>query len=247
MNKALFTLLVVFITSPAFAVDDEVKARISESLKTLVPNTEISSVSPSPVPGLYRVIVDGQVLYMSKDGRYLVQGSVYDVKQRKDLTANVMAGIRHKLLADVEPASMITFAPPKDKIRHEVTVFTDIDCGYCRKLHSQIEEYNEYGIAVHYMFFPRAGLNSHSYDKAVSVWCAEDQKAALTNAKQGTEPKPLQCDNPVKAQYQLGRQVGITGTPGIIAEDGTLLPGYLPPATLVQRLDALKADEAQGG
>lgn len=241
MQKSyLFIVLVLFTAGRAHAVDDAVRERLTESIKALAPSVTISSIEPSPIPGLYEVVADMRVLYMTGDGRYLLQGNIFDTENRVDVTAGALGAIRNKALAGVDPAKQITFAPPANEVRHEVTVFTDIDCGYCRKLHSQIKDYNEYGIAVHYMFFPRGGLNSHSFDKAVSVWCADDSKAALTAAKQGNEPKPLQCENPIKEQFLLGQRLGITGTPGIFTENGTLLPGYLPPAVLAQRLDAMK-------
>jgi thiol:disulfide interchange protein DsbC len=124
-------------------------------------------------------------------------------------------------------------------------VFTDIDCGYCRKMHSQIEEYMAEGISISYLAFPRAGLGSNSFDKFVSVWCAQDKHAALTDAKAGTDPEPLQCENPILEQYDLGRAMGVTGTPALLTLDGTLIPGYMPPEQLRQRLEALEASLAQ--
>jgi thiol:disulfide interchange protein DsbC len=120
-------------------------------------------------------------------------------------------------------------------------VFTDIDCGYCRKLHSQIDEYNKQGIAIHYMAFPRAGIGSHSYEKAVSVWCADDPRNALTQAKLGAEPDPLQCDNTIAQQYQLGVDLGVSGTPSLLTSAGQMIPGYVPPEQLRARLDQMAA------
>ena len=132
----------------------------------------------------------------------------------------------------------IEFLP--EKMDHHITVFTDIDCGYCRKLHAEMKEYNELGIGISYMFFPRAGLKSESYDKAVNVWCAADQRNAMTMAKAGEAVDAKVCDNPITAHYNAGMAVGVTGTPALVLEDGTLMPGYLPPAQLKQRLDMMK-------
>jgi thiol:disulfide interchange protein DsbC len=118
-------------------------------------------------------------------------------------------------------------------------VFTDIDCGYCRKLHAQINDYMKAGISVEYLFFPRAGVGSESFDKAVSVWCAKDRKAAFTAAKAGKDPAPAKCDNPVADQYKLGAQGGVDGTPTILAADGTKIGGYLAPDQLVAKLQAI--------
>ena len=134
----------------------------------------------------------------------------------------------------------ISFAP--EKTDYDLLVFTDIDCGYCRKLHNQMEEYNENGIAIHYLAFPRAGIGSASYDKYVSVWCADDQQAAMTLAKNGGENESASCPNPIAEQYDLGRELGVTGTPAIVTTDGMLIPGYVPPAQLRQRLEAMAAN-----
>jgi thiol:disulfide interchange protein DsbC len=133
----------------------------------------------------------------------------------------------------------IAYSPSKAK--HTVTVFTDIDCGYCRRMHQQMSEYNQLGIAVEYMFFPRAGVGSESFDKAVSVWCAADRAKALTDAKAGTALDKKECANPIEEEYALGNRIGISGTPAVIATDGTQLGGYLPPEQLLQRLDQLTA------
>lgn len=241
MHKSIAVILACLLATAVQAKDSPARQRIAETLEALAPGAEVTHVEPSPIPGLYQVVVDGRVVYVSENGRYLVQGTIFDAKKHLNLTAKASAKVRRKLLAQVDPDKTITFAPPPDEIRHEVMVFTDIDCPYCRKMHSQIQAYNEYGIAVHYLFFPRAGIGSRSFRKAVSVWCAEDSKAALTAAKNGNPPKPLTCENPVKEQYLLGRKLGIRGTPGVIAENGQIVGGYLPPRRLAQKLDALEA------
>lgn len=244
MRKWVFILAAAFSVSAA--AEDEAATKIREALQSLAPNATIEAIERSPVTGLYEVTVGAQIIYMTPDGRYLMQGSLYDTETRTDLTSQALAKVRKAALEDVESSEYITFSPEDKQVQHEVTVFTDIDCGYCRRLHSQIEQYNEYGIAVNYLFFPRAGLNSHSYEKAVSVWCAEDSKSALTAAKQGAEPEPRTCENPVADQFQLGKDLGVQGTPAIIAADGTMLPGYMPPPQLVERLDSLAGADKVG-
>jgi thiol:disulfide interchange protein DsbC len=220
---------------PVFAQDhfDLVEQRI----RTLAPQAESIAVSETPVQGLLQVQVDSDIVYASADGKYLIQGRIIDLDTRADITEQAKAVQRLALLKDVDVSQEITFAPANPV--YELTVFTDVDCGYCRKLHSQIAEYNQQGIAIHYMAFPRAGIGSPSYDKFVSVWCADDQQTALTNAKLGNDPVPEQCENPVAAQYELGVQMGVTGTPALVTADGTLIPGYVPPADLRQRLDSM--------
>jgi thiol:disulfide interchange protein DsbC len=156
---------------------------------------------------------------------------------RTNITDQAEAGIRAVLLAGLNAAEQISFSPENPD--YELLVFTDLDCGYCRKLHDQVAEYNQAGIAIHYLAFPRAGIGSASYNKFVSVWCSSDQQEALTLAKSGSDPDPLQCPNPITEQYELGRKVGVTGTPAMVTSNGTLIPGYMPPAKLRERLDLL--------
>ena len=212
-------------------------SNVEERIRALAPQAASIAISETPIEGLLMVQVGGDVVYATADGRYMVQGRVIDMETREDLTESAKADVRRELLAKADSKSQITFAPVET--RYDLTVFTDIDCGYCRKLHAQMDEYNQQGIAIHYMAFPRAGIGSHSYDKAVSVWCASDQRSAMTQAKLGAEPDPAQCDNPIEAQYQLGRDLGVTGTPSLLTADGQMIPGYVPPEQLRQRLDQL--------
>lgn len=227
---------------PVFAQDQF--ELVEQRIRTLVPNAESIAVSETPIQGVLQVQVNGDIVYASADGKYLIQGRIIDLETRADLTEKAKAVQRLELLKGIDETKEITFAPA-DPV-YDLTVFTDVDCGYCRKLHSQIAEYNQQGIAIHYMAFPRAGIGSPSYDKFVSVWCAADQQTALTNAKAGNDPVPEQCENPVAAQYELGVQLGVTGTPALLTADGTLIPGYVPPADLRQRLDSMAGVAAAG-
>jgi thiol:disulfide interchange protein DsbC len=215
---------------------------VEERIRALAPSAKSIAVSETRLNGILQVQIEGDIVYATDDGRYLLQGRVIDMDTREDLTELAKADIRKELLDEIDVTSQIEFVP--EKTDYDLTVFTDIDCGYCRKLHSQMSEYNDQGIAIHYMAFPRAGIGSASYDKFVSVWCADDQQEALTNAKAGTEPEPKQCDNPIAEQYQLGIALGVTGTPAIMTRDGQLIPGYVPPATLRERLDSMSVTTA---
>jgi len=210
---------------------------VQAKLHALVPNAKTIAISETPIDGILQVQINSDIVYMSADGQYLLQGQIMDIDSRTNLTDQAKSGIRQELLENLNADEQITFAPENPK--YNLLVFTDLDCAYCRKLHSQIDEYNKQGIAIHYLAFPRAGIGSPSYDKFVSVWCADDQKAALTLAKSGADPAPLECPNPVADQYNLGLQVGVTGTPALVTSDGTLIPGYMPPAQLRQRLDTM--------
>jgi len=229
-------LIAAALSVAAFSASAD-EAAVESAIKSLVPAAKIDSIAESQVPNFYQVVLQGQVIYVSADGKYLFQGSVFDIPNKTDLTEAAKAGLRRGALAAVGPERRIIFPAKNEK--YAVTVFTDIDCGYCRRMHGEMAEYNKRGISVEYLFFPRAGVGSEAFDKAVSVWCAADRNKALTIAKSGDKLESKTCDNPVAADYELGQQVGVTGTPAVYTRDGTQLGGYLPPEQLLQRLDAL--------
>ena len=248
MNRLplLMTTLVtclLMMTTNANAREVQSFDAVEAKIRTLVPNAQTIAISETPIEGILQVQINSDIVYVTADGQYLLQGQIMDIDSRTNITDQAKSGIRLGLLNDLNPEEQISFEP--ENAKYELLVFTDIDCGYCRKLHNQIAEYNEEGIAIHYMAFPRAGVGSGSYDKFVSVWCADDQQEALTLAKNGTDPLPLTCPNPIAQQYQLGRDVGVTGTPALVTTDGTLIPGYMPPAQLRQRLESLQAVAAE--
>jgi len=211
-------------------VDQAKIDNVTKNLKMMVPGLKDASVSPAPVPGLYEVIVGPDVLYVTQDGRYLIQGSIIDLEARENLTAPRVAQAAATAIERVGEENMVIYEPKEAK--HTVTVFTDIDCGYCRKLHSQMDKYLGYGIRIRYLFFPRAGLQSESYRKAVAVWCADDRNEAMTIAKSGQKIEMKECENPVGNHHALGEQMGIRGTPALVLEGGEQLPGYVPPDRL---------------
>lgn len=217
---------------PVFKGEDAV---VSAALQKIAPGVVISSIKASPLPGIKEVMVDGRVLYVSNDGKYLLQGSLIEMPSRRNLSQASEAQERKGLLAGIPASQKITFAPANPKYR--VTVFTDIDCGFCRKMHTQIADYNKAGISVEYLFFPRAGEKSESWDKAVSVWCAPNRQKALTDAKADRPVPKKTCTNPIAEDYALGRKVGVDGTPAVFGPDGTQLGGYLPPAEVLAKLN----------
>jgi len=214
-------------------------ATVRKALTTLAPKVKIDSLIPAPIAGMTEVTAAGQTVYVTNDGKYLVTGSIVEIATKRNLTEASRAVLRREALKTVTASQMIVFAPPKPK--YTVTVFTDVDCAYCRKLHSQIADYNKAGIAVDYLFFPRAGIPSESYDKAVSVWCATNRQQALTDAKKGLPVTKATCANPVTQDYELGRRFGFDGTPAIYTADGTAIGGYLSPTEMKARLDELAA------
>ncbi len=234
-----FIACLLMTTANAGANEDQDFNAVEAKIRALVPNAKTIAVSETPIADLLQVQINTDIVYVTANGQYLVQGQIMDIDTRTNITDQAKSGIRLSLLSDLKKDQQITFAPEKPK--YDLLVFTDIDCGYCRKLHNEMAGYNELGIAIHYMAFPRAGIGSDSYDKFVSVWCSADQKEALTLAKNGTDPLPQKCPNPIADQYELGREVGVTGTPALVTSDGTLIPGYMPPEQLRERLDSLEA------
>ncbi len=211
--------------------DNALKAK----LEALLPGINVESLTALEGTGLYEAVVDGEIVYFSKDGRYVFQGDVIALESRENITANKRLEMKQKILASLNEDDMIVFEPKKTQ--YTLTVFTDIDCGYCRKLHQQMSAYNDLGIKIRYMAFPRTGLDSDSFNKAVSVWCAKDRQQAMTDSKSGTNLAIKDCDNPVRAHFDAGRRLGVTGTPALFLDSGQLLPGYIPPMRLKQILD----------
>ncbi|MCF6317754.1 MAG: DsbC family protein [Proteobacteria bacterium] len=237
------TLTLFLITS--FVVNaQEPSKEILAGVKNLAPTAKVSSVVETPIKGVSEIVIEtgrgGEVYYISNDGKYLMNGNMIDTATREDLTENKKSAIRKKLMSKFGKQERIDFLPKED-MQHHVYVFTDIDCGYCRKMHKQMDEYNKLGIGISYLFYPRSGIGTPSYDKSVTVWCADNQQEAMTNAKAGIKLENKTCDNPIANHYKTGQTIGVAGTPAIVLENGKLLPGYLPPEALLQRLNVLNA------
>lgn len=219
----------------AAQVSADAEKAIRASLDKLNLSGEIKAVSPAPVDGLYQVQLEsGRLLYASENGDHIIQGAIFDVSgaQPRNLTAEAEAkGIGEAI--DAIPRSEMVIFPATERKAH-ITVFTDTDCGYCRKLHTEIDELNELGIEVRYAAFPRGGMSTETARTMQSIWCAKDQQAAMTRAKQGDSVKAATCDDPVAKQFELGRQVGVQGTPAIFLGNGVLIPGYKPAAALAK-------------
>jgi len=231
----LITASMLSISSMAMSAENDDVNRIIDVLAKIIPDEKPDAVTKSPVSGLYEVVYGPDIMYLTGDGRFLLQGDLVDLELQKNLTEEKRSSARLKVIESIDPDTMISFAPKK--VKHVVTVFTDIDCPYCRKMHSQIQDYLDRGIEVRYLAFPRSGLNTPSYFKAVSVWCADDRKEALTVAKAGGKIDDKTCDNPVRSHMEVGSQVGVTGTPTIVLEDGSVMPGYVPAQQLSALLD----------
>jgi thiol:disulfide interchange protein DsbC len=203
-----------------------------------IEGAKVSELHPTPVPGIYEYRQGTAIAYVSEDGRFAFTGDMYRLKDKSNVTDERRREVRRELIGAVPESSMIIFSPKNP--RYTVTVFTDVDCQYCRALHRQIADYNRLGIKIRYVSFPRSGPNTASWTKAEQVWCSPDRLGALTLAKMGELLPQAVCKvNPVAQEYALGLKLALPGTPGIVTANGDLLPGYLAPEQL---LEALKAE-----
>lgn len=221
------------VCASLMAQADPAEQQLRDRLKASMPDAKVTSVRPSPVSGLYEVMMGPTVLYMSADGRYAFRGDIFDLQGHANITSKRRTEARQAAFKVAEKGA-IEFAPADGKIAHTLYVFTDVDCGYCRKMHGEVGKLNAAGIDVKYFAFPRTGLNSDSFNKAVTVWCSDDKKQALTLAKQGQDLAAKTCPNPVASQYELGQSMGVHGTPAVFLEDGHELGGYVPAAELIK-------------
>jgi len=239
MNKRFTGICLLFLGMSLFnlsVAETSTQEAITKSLSSIFPGVTPDEITPSPMEGVSEVLIGPRLMYISNDGKYLLQGSLIDLKTRTDISEERRNGIRMDALNELGEEKMIVF-PAKEQ-KHTITVFTDIDCGYCRKLHGEMDKYNAEGITVRYLMFPRAGVDSPSFNKAVTVWCSKDQQDAMTRSKSGENLPNASCDNPIQEEYELGQLLGVQGTPAIIMEDGAMLPGYVPAARLAKVLEA---------
>lgn len=233
MKFSLFLLLGLFVSSSTIA-NDELEEEFNVALSRLLPDVQIDSVKPTPVDGLYQIVIGSDVLYMTRDGKYVFKGEILDIYERRNLTEDVRAGARVKLLDSIDKDDYIEFA--SENTQDAIYVFTDIDCGYCRKLHRDVPELNSRGISVRYLAYPRAGVESAAGREMSNVWCADDRQSALTAAKNRESIEAKSCNDPVAEQYELGQRLGVRGTPAIYLQNGRMLPGYMPPNEIIKQL-----------
>ena len=236
---SFITICLLAFSSITFAEDQTDIEKIRAELVKMIPTASQAEIVASPVAGIYRMQVQGNYAFAYVNGDYILLGDLYNTKDQVNLADQASSERMASMLKDVPTSEMIIFGPENPK--RYITVFTDIDCGYCRKLHKEMPQLTAAGIQVRYLAFPRAGIGSDSHKKFISVWCNDDQQAALTAAKLGKSVAVASCDNPIEDNYKLGRSVGVRGTPTIIFDDGTVTPGYIPFATLIEKL-GLKSD-----
>lgn len=220
--------------TPAGELDD---SAVRKTLSRIIPGQTPDLIEESAYKGLFEVVYGSDIFYLSADGRYLFQGDMVDLTTQDNLTEARRTQGRYKLMQTVALDTKIRFIPENGKPTHVLDVFTDVDCFYCQKLHHEMADYLREGIEIRYLAFPRAGVGSHSYEKIVSVWCADDQLDEMTLAKNKQQPKKRDCENPVQEHMALAQKIGVSGTPALVFADGTLMPGYVPAVQLKKMLD----------
>ncbi|CPR14390.1 bifunctional protein-disulfide isomerase/oxidoreductase DsbC [Brenneria goodwinii] len=238
MKKGLLLLSLLAAMAAGFAHADD--AAIKQTMARL--GMQDAEVQPAPLAGMKTVLTDSGVFYISEDGKHLIQGPLYDI------SGNVPVNVTNQILKgkmDALQDQMIVYKAAQEK--YVITVFTDITCGYCQKLHEQMKDYNALGITVRYLAFPRQGTNSQTEKEMQSIWCVANRNKAFDDAMKGDEISPATCKTNIDAHYQLGIQFGVKGTPAIVLEDGMVVPGYQEPKEMLAMLNAHKASMKTGG
>jgi thiol:disulfide interchange protein DsbC len=230
---ALFSLGLVASAQAQLKAPDADYAQVRQQFAQL--NLTVNAVAEAPIAGMLQVFTNKGLFFTSKDGQYFIEGNIYDLNNRVLVNDEQMRPYIVKQIATVQDQA-IEFKAKDEKF--VVNVFTDPSCGYCRKLHNEIQDYNKAGITVRYLAFPRNGLDSETYLQMQHIWCSKDSRKAMSEAKEGNDIKPAMCANPVKAQYEMGQSFGISGTPAIILPNGRLIPGYQPVKGLLAQLKA---------
>ncbi len=228
--KVLLNIALVFFAYNVLAAE-QVEERLIKGLQQVFPDVDITRVNSTPIKNIYEVMIGTDVVYMTGDGRFILKGDLIDMKERRNLSEDLRAQSRVDLLKKIPESEYIEFASKESK--DTIYVFTDVDCGYCRKLHRDVPELNDNAITVRYLAYPRTGVGSSTYNQMMNIWCAEDRPQALTDAKNGKPAKASDCENPVEKQHALGRTFGVRGTPAIFLESGRAVPGYMTPDELL--------------
>ena len=219
------------------AQNQNAEQQLRESVARLAPDMEITAIAESVMPGVYEVVSGAQVFYLTPDGRYMLEGSIIDLEQRVDISEQRRGTLQMSLINDVPEEQMLVFNNEDGNAERSITVFTDTDCGFCQRLHQEIETITAANIRVRYLLFPRAGIDSPSSTELQSVWCSPDQQQAMTIAKTGGRVPDALCENPIESHMAVARQVGLRGTPLIYLDNGTKIPGYQPAAELIRQIE----------
>lgn len=230
---SLFLLInSVLFTSYTVSAEETGAEQLKQALAKSMPNVQPTKISATAIEGLYQVIVGSQVVYMSVDARYMIEGDLFDLVTKQNISEDAKSVIRLAAIDELGADNMLVYRP--EKVKNTITVVTDIDCPYCRRLHNEVPDYLKNDIEVRYIFMPLKGASDMK--KTVSVWCSDDQQMALDIAKSGGDVEEKTCANPIRDHLKLARDLGVRGTPAIIMEDGQMLPGYVPVDKMVAEI-----------
>jgi thiol:disulfide interchange protein DsbC len=218
---------------PGIAVSDDLDA-LKKRLEQRFGDLHIDELKPTPIAGVYEMAFGTRIAFVTADGRYMITGNLVDLESRRNLTNERRTQLITRTLDAMGDARMIVFAPKQTK--RTVTVFTDVDCPYCAKFHQEVPALNRAGVKVRYLLFPRTGKASESYRRAVAVWCSKDRNKTIGIAKAGGKIEMKTCTNPVDDHMALGEDIGVTGTPSLVLDDGRIAPGYVPARELLTLL-----------
>ena len=235
LKSFALSLTVLFLMNSALAT--ETPADIKKRLDAVVPGYDANSVKATPIQGLYEFTGEGRVLYISQDGRYIVNGNIIDLQDKVNLTEQSQSKLTQQVINGYDEKKMIIF-PAEGKTQNLPIVFALLHDSLCSMLHKEVPKLNKAGISVRYLMYPRAGAGSATFKKSVSAWCADDQKKAIAIAKEGGVVEAKNCDNPVQEQFDLGQAIGVTGTPTLVLESGKVLPGFVPADQLIKILNS---------
>lgn len=238
MTRTLLAISLAIAANVAIAASPEDKVR--ETLASINPDAKVHSITPSAVPGFQEVVANGAVLYVSNDGRFLMHGQLFDTVERKNLSGVALNGLRKEMIAKLPTEGRLVYKP-EGEVKHRLVVFTDTSCGYCAKLHSEIDGFLSRGIQVEYLAYPRGGESNPAAAEMAKLWCAKDPNAAYTKWMAGDKTVPEQregCTSPIAAHYAAGEQMGLEGTPAVYTMDGEQVGGYVQPERLAAVLEA---------
>lgn len=233
---AATTILLLLCTGRAALAGEAELDAVRDRLGETMPGLEVSSVAETPLEGFFELVIDGQIYYVDQTAEYLVDGSLIQLSSRTNLTEGRLGGIHASLIDEMGESNMLIYEPEEASDR-SITVFTDISCGYCRRLHEGMDTLLESGVRVRYLLFPRAGLGSQAHKDLESVWCADNPQEAMTSAKQGGRIVAKSCDNPIEAHVALAEQIGLRGTPLIYLDNGERIPGFREPDVIAEMIN----------
>jgi thiol:disulfide interchange protein DsbC len=234
----LIAMLGSLLSAPLLAQDASDEEKLRQALLERMPDLVVDSISETVLPGIFELVSESQVYYLSPDGKFMLDGSIIDLENRVNISDQRRGELQLSLISEMPEDQMVVFNNESNDAERWITVFTDSDCGFCQKLHREIDDITDAGIRVRYLLFPRAGMESASFRELQSVWCSDDQQQAMTVAKSGGTVDSAVCSNPIQSHMELANRVGLRGTPLIYLDDGTKIPGYRPAAELVRMIES---------